>query len=176
MTTTRILVVDDEDRGVELLVRTLRGIGVVETAASADAGWAMFRDGGFDLIVSDQRMPGMSGIELLSRVAQRSPTTGRILLTGYTDLEATLDAINRGHVHAYLTKPCAPPDVQAVVREVMERIERLSPASSPEGEKLAKQVAIVVELAKRIRAQADGEGEVAVLADELLAEAESLLS
>jgi signal transduction histidine kinase len=108
----RILVVDDEKRAVELLARTLRGEGQVETAGTGDEAWARLQAVDFELVISDQRMPGMTGVELLGRVAARDETVGRILLTGYTDLEATVDAINRGRVHAYLHKPCAPDDVR----------------------------------------------------------------
>lgn len=118
----RILVVDDEPRGVELLARTLRGLGRVETAVSGERGWEMASLGSHDLIISDQRMPGMSGVELLSRVAERSEHTGRILLTGYSDLGATIEAINRGRVHAYLTKPCSPNDLELSARSVLERV------------------------------------------------------
>ncbi len=171
-TQTRILVVDDESRGVELLVRTLRGMGEVVTADSADAGWEILQARErFDLIVTDQRMPGMSGIELLSRVAEATPDTGRILLTGYTDLEATLDAINRGQVHAYLTKPCTPPEVQAAVREVLERVHRGDGVSAA----LEKHLAWVVETAKRIGAGAADPGLVGALAAEIAAETQARL-
>ena len=118
----RVLVVDDERRTLELMVRTLRGQARVETAASADEAWVAFQEGGFDLVISDQRMPGMSGVDLLGRVAERDENVGRILLTGFADLEATIEAINRGRVHAYLHKPCSPDDVGLTVRSVLERV------------------------------------------------------
>jgi signal transduction histidine kinase len=117
----RILVVDDERRAVELLVRTLRSEGRIETAASAEEAWQRLEGERFDLVISDQRMPGMTGVELLGRLAERDDHVGRILLTGYSDLEATVEAINRGRVHAYLHKPCAPDDVKVVSRSVLER-------------------------------------------------------
>jgi signal transduction histidine kinase len=118
----RILVVDDERRAVELLVRTLRGDGRVETAASGDEAWARLQREPCDLVISDQRMPGMTGVELFRLLAERDEHVGRVLLTGYTDLEATVDAINRGRVHAYLHKPCAPDDVRLTARGVLERM------------------------------------------------------
>jgi len=117
-----ILVVDDERRAVELLVRTLRGEGRIETAASGDEAWERFQSEPCDLVISDQRMPGMTGVELFRLLAERDEHVGRILLTGYTDLEATVDAINRGRVHAYLHKPCAPDDVRLTARGVLERV------------------------------------------------------
>lgn len=118
----RILVVDDEPRAVELLVRTLRRQADVEAALSGDEAWTIFQGGGFSLVISDQRMPGMTGIELLGRVADEDESTGRILLTGFSDLEATVEAINRGRVHAYLHKPCAPPELIATTRGVLDRV------------------------------------------------------
>jgi signal transduction histidine kinase len=118
----RILVVDDEPRGVELLARCLQKLGRVVRAKGGEEAWELARDSDLDLVVSDQRMPGMSGVELLTRIAERSPATGRILITGYTDLASTIDAINRGRVHAHLTKPCAPEELQLTARSVLERV------------------------------------------------------
>jgi CheY-like chemotaxis protein len=64
------------------------------------------RDGPFAVVVSDMRMPGMSGAEFLSRVRQKAPETVRMLLTGHADLHAAMDAVNRGHILHFLTKPC----------------------------------------------------------------------
>lgn len=119
----RILAVDDEKLGVDLMVRSLRSVGEVVPATSGEAAWERLEREHFDLVVSDQRMPGISGVELLSRVARRGDHVGRILLTGYADIHATVDAINEGQVHAYLHKPC-PPDVMVLtVHSVLERVE-----------------------------------------------------
>lgn len=121
-TKPRILVVDDEPRAVELLARTLRHDGEVVTAESADEAWGHFVEGPFDLVISDQRMPGMSGVDLFGRIVERDEQVGRVLLTGYSDLEATVEAINRGRVHAYLHKPCSPDDLKLTARAVLERV------------------------------------------------------
>ncbi len=119
----RILVVDDEPRGVELLVRALRPLGEVVGEADAEAAWARFSSGEFDVVVCDQRMPGVSGVEFLSRVAAHDDVIGRILLTGFADFDDTVDAINRARVHAYLSKPCPPAHLLATVRSVLERAQ-----------------------------------------------------
>ena len=87
----RFLVVDDEARGVELLKRTLRKLGQVDGASDADEAWERYCGGHYDLVISDQRMPGTPGVELLERVARNNPFTGRILLTGYAELHSAID-------------------------------------------------------------------------------------
>jgi len=118
----RILVVDDQRRGAELMKRTLFSLGEVEMALSGEEGWEIASRGGIDLVISDQRMPGMSGVELLERIAELDEFTGRIVLTGYADVEAAVAAINGGRVHAYLNKPCPPEQLEVTARSVMERM------------------------------------------------------
>lgn len=133
----RILAVDDERRAVELVQRVLRKMAEVETAMSGSEAWRLFEAGDFDLVISDQRMPGMTGVELLSQIAEASPETGRILLTGYADAADTLDAINRAHVHAYLSKPCPPTQLSLTVRSVLERValqRRVAGGGGPGGD------------------------------------------
>ena len=120
---TRILAVDDEHRGLELVARTLKKLGEVQTAPSGDAAWDLIQEQHFELVISDQRMPGMSGVELLTRVAELSPHTGRILITGYADLAATIESINKGRVHAYVTKPCPPDELRLSANAVLERVK-----------------------------------------------------
>lgn len=117
-----ILVVDDEPRGVELLARTLRKLGHVETATSGAEAWEIAQRVRIDLVVSDQRMPGMTGVELLNQIAERDEHVGRVILTGYADLDATVDAINLGRVHAYLRKPCPPEHLRVTVRSVLDHV------------------------------------------------------
>ena len=121
----RILAVDDESRGVELVKRILRKSAEVETATCGEAAWELLQDRDFDLVISDQRMPGMSGVELLARVAEAFPFTGRILITGYAEAVDTVDAINRARVHAYLNKPCPPNQLSLTVDSVLDRVETL---------------------------------------------------
>ncbi len=121
----RILAVDDEQRGVELVKRVLRRIADVDTAMSGEEGWELFQSSDFDLVISDQRMPGISGVDLLANIAEASADTGRILLTGYADTVDTVAAINRAQVHAYLSKPCPPDQLSVTVGSVLERVKTL---------------------------------------------------
>jgi signal transduction histidine kinase len=118
----RILVVDDEPRSLELLVRTLRRLGSVQTFPSGDQAWEAVQKEIPDAIISDQRMPGMKGVDLLARVAGLGVPVGRILLTGYADINATIDAINTGRVHAYVNKPWSPDQLFLTVRTLLERV------------------------------------------------------
>ncbi|MGI9430664.1 MAG: hybrid sensor histidine kinase/response regulator [Myxococcota bacterium] len=120
--TANILVVDDEKRALELLKRTLRKTGDVDLAASGEDAIEKLESKLYDLVISDQNMPGLKGVDVLSIAAERNETCGRILLTGYADLEGTVAAINRGRVHAYLHKPCSPDDLLMVVGNVLERV------------------------------------------------------
>lgn len=117
----KILVVDDEARSTELLVRTLRRLGDVVTAASGEEGWEKFQADDFILVISDQRMSGMQGAQLLAQVAEAQPLTGRILLTGYVDLDATVAAVNEGRIDAYLHKPWSPGQVELSARTLLDR-------------------------------------------------------
>ena len=119
----KILVVDDELRSLELMKRILRPIADVMTAHSADEAWKIVQDVELDLLITDQRMPGTQGVDLLRRAADRDDTLGRILLTGYTDLSSITDAINLGRVHGYLRKPCSPEEVVERVETVLARVD-----------------------------------------------------
>ncbi len=119
-----ILVVDDEPRAVEMVARALRKLGRVETASSGDEAWAMARRGDFDLVVSDQRMPGTSGVELLTRISRHNLQTGRILITAYAEMSDTIAAINEGRIHAYLAKPCSPDEIRTAAKSVLDLVQR----------------------------------------------------
>jgi response regulator RpfG family c-di-GMP phosphodiesterase len=118
----RVLAVDDEQRGIELVARTLRKFGTVDLAMSGEEAWDLFQVAPYDVVVSDQRMPGITGVELLTKIADTGLHAGRILLTGFADFAATVAAINNGRVHAYLNKPCPPDQLRMITTAVFERI------------------------------------------------------
>src|SRR5512143_3889480 len=103
----KVLFVDDELNILRSLERLFMDEAfTVTTAGSGEEGLSLLRDDpAFGLIVSDQRMPGMNGVEFLSRAREIAPEALRIVLTGYADLNATMDAINRGGAYRYITKP-----------------------------------------------------------------------
>jgi len=119
----RILVVDDEPRIVELLKRELGRIYKVLTATSGQEALEVLEKERVVLLVADQRMPGMNGTELMTRVVERCPDTIRILLTGYTDMNALVDAINDGQVYRYISKPWEPEELKIIVKQGIEKYE-----------------------------------------------------
>jgi response regulator RpfG family c-di-GMP phosphodiesterase len=117
-----VLLVDDEELILKSLQRCLRPTGLaVRAALSGPAGLELLGQHPADVIISDMRMPHMSGAEFLAQVAQRWPDSTRILLTGFADAESTMAAINQGGVSAYLTKPWDDERLRAVVREGVDR-------------------------------------------------------
>ncbi len=89
---------------------------------SSEAALRTLEQEHFDVVVCDQRMPGLTGVDLLAWLAEHRPDTGRILLTGYSDIDATIAAINRARVHAYVSKPCPPEQLRVMVRSVVEQV------------------------------------------------------
>jgi CheY-like chemotaxis protein len=101
-----LLLVDDEANILSALKRLLRRDGYdILTAMSAEQGLEMLASHRVDVIISDQLMPGMSGVEFLRRVKTLHPETVRLVLSGYTDLQAVTDAINEGAIYKFLSKP-----------------------------------------------------------------------
>lgn len=101
-----LLLVDDEDNIVASLKRLLRRDGYnVVTANSGAQGLQRLAEHAVDVIVSDQRMPGMTGVEFLRRAKELYPETVRMVLSGYTELQSITDAINEGAIYKFLTKP-----------------------------------------------------------------------
>ena len=103
----KILFVDDEKAVLDGYQRTLRGDFEVDVALGATPALAAIQNKGpYAVVVSDMRMPGLSGAQMLGLVRQRAPDTVRMLLTGYTDLNAAMEAVNEGNIFRFLTKPC----------------------------------------------------------------------
>jgi signal transduction histidine kinase len=118
-----ILCVDDEIDNVQALERIFRAKYTVLKATSGKEALQILDQhrGPVSLIITDQRMPEMTGVEFLSRTIETFPDTIRILLTGYTDIESIVEAVNTGQISRYLTKPWDPVDLQATVDQAVER-------------------------------------------------------
>ncbi|MFT5171944.1 MAG: response regulator RpfG family c-di-GMP phosphodiesterase, partial [Gammaproteobacteria bacterium] len=117
-----VLCVDDEPSILSALRRVLaRDRHEVLIANSAADALEILADRPVDLIISDMRMPNMSGAQFLAEAASRWPDTVRLLLTGYSDLESAADAVNQGGIYRYLAKPWADDDLKLTVREGIDK-------------------------------------------------------
>jgi len=100
-----ILYVDDEVNNLVSFKATFRLKYNVYTAISGEEAIKLLEENQIHIIITDQRMPGMTGVEFLERILEKHPDPMRILLTGYADLNAVIDAVNKGKIFHYLSKP-----------------------------------------------------------------------
>ncbi|MDG0815453.1 hybrid sensor histidine kinase/response regulator [Bdellovibrio svalbardensis] len=123
MTKHTLLCVDDEIDNVDALERLFRRKYTVLKATSGKQALEVLdqNPGPVALIITDQRMPEMTGVEFLEKTLESHPETIRILLTGYTDLESVITAVNKGQIFRYLTKPWDPVDLSNTVDHAIER-------------------------------------------------------
>ncbi len=122
-----MLVVDDEPDNLDLLYRTFRrDFSVLKAESGIQALEILASEGEVAVIISDQRMPEMKGTEFLSKTLPQFPNTVRIILTGFTDIEDLVEAINSGQVYKYITKPWDPNELKGVVQKAAETYEFLN--------------------------------------------------
>ena len=144
----RIMLVDDEKNVLRALERVLASSDC-EVECFTDPEQALLRahTATFDLILSDYRMPGMDGVELLSQLKEMQPDAMRIILSAYSDLNAILTAINQAEVYRYITKPWEPLDLKQTIDSALAHREMLV-----ENRRLAEQV-------RQQQAQLDRQGQ-----------------
>ncbi|HMN06307.1 MAG TPA: response regulator [Flavobacteriales bacterium] len=116
----KVLYVDDEEGNLMAFRASFRREFDVHVAISAADALAWLEENPVHVVISDQRMPGMTGSEFLAIVRKRWPRSVRLLLTGFSDIEAVVDAINLGGIHAYITKPWDPTDLKLRVEQAYE--------------------------------------------------------
>ncbi|MEC4807351.1 MAG: response regulator [Jaaginema sp. PMC 1079.18] len=122
----KMLVVDDEPDNLDLLYRTFRrDFRVYKADSGINALEILQKEGEVAVIISDQRMPEMKGTEFLSQTVPQFPDTVRIILTGFTDVEDLVEAINSGQVYKYITKPWDPNELKGVVEHAAETYDLL---------------------------------------------------
>lgn len=115
-----ILCVDDEPNILSSLKRLFRHKGYqIHLADGGKAALALLEQVAVDLVISDMRMPEMDGVQFLEQVRQRWPDTVRLLLTGYADLASTVDAVNRGEIYRYISKPWDDDDIVLIVHDAL---------------------------------------------------------
>lgn len=115
-----VLYIDDEVHNLTSFRASFRRMFNVFTAESAEEGRTIIEFQNIHVILSDQRMPKMTGIEFFESIKDEHPDPIRILITGYTDINAVIDAINRGQVYKYLTKPWNEEDVRIYIDKAFE--------------------------------------------------------
>jgi response regulator RpfG family c-di-GMP phosphodiesterase len=115
-----ILAVDDEPANLRMLERLFHREYTVLTANSGEEGLELLGQEAVSLIISDQRMPGMTGTEMLKESIRTNPDAVKIILTGYTDVEALIEAINCARVYRYVNKPWDPEKLKETVRAAID--------------------------------------------------------
>lgn len=118
--TIRVLYIDDEPNNITSFKAAFRRVFNVFTAESAEEGKAIVEKEKIHVILSDQRMPKTTGIEFFQSILETHPEPIRILITGYTDINAVIDAINLGQVYKYLTKPWNEDEVKNTILKSYE--------------------------------------------------------
>ena len=132
-----ILYIDDEENNLTAFKATFRREYKIHLAISADEGRKVLEKEHIDIIITDQRMPDETGVEFLASILDKYPEPIRILLTGYTDIEAVIDAINRGQVYRYITKPWNEQELRMNIENAFE-VFRLRKENKELLEKLKK--------------------------------------
>ncbi|MGH0036160.1 MAG: response regulator [Myxococcota bacterium] len=117
----RILIVDDEEAILETMTFTFMDVYEVITTTDARRGIELLDEHApVAVVITDQRMPEMTGVEFLAKVVERHPDTVRIILTGFADMDATIQAINEGQVYAYINKPWEPDQLKQLVARAVD--------------------------------------------------------
>jgi two-component system response regulator HupR/HoxA len=140
-----VLIVDDEPAIRESLELTLGAEHRIFTAEGGEQGLEILEREQIACVIADQVMPGMSGVEFLEKVSERSPTTIRMMLTGYADMPSLMRAINESQIYRYIPKPWEPDELRLNVQRALENYEL-----GFENEKLGAQLAAAME---RLRAE-----------------------
>jgi signal transduction histidine kinase len=121
-----ILVIDDEPDVVRSVKDLLRlDYNVIATTNPAEAMDRLGR-GGIHVAMTDQRMPGMTGVQLLTEIRNQYPEIIRLLFTGYADMKAVIDAVNQGQIYRYITKPWDADELQLIIREACSQYDLLA--------------------------------------------------
>jgi response regulator RpfG family c-di-GMP phosphodiesterase len=146
-----ILYVDDEENNLFSFKATFRLKYNVFTAISGNDAIAILREHPeIEIIITDQKMPNMTGVEFLETIIPEFPDPMRILLTGYADLTATIDAVNKGKIFHYLNKPWKEEELDATIQSAYEKyIENITTKKRAERTEIAEQLANQMEFMLR---------------------------
>lgn len=117
-----IVYVDDEEKSLEYFKRVFEDQFRIITASNAKEGYRIFEEHKDEvaILITDQRMPGEKGVNLLQRVRRASPRVLRMLVTAYSDLDAAIDAVNSGAIYKYINKPWSIPELRVILKHGLE--------------------------------------------------------
>ena len=164
----RVLFVDDDERVLNALRALFRADYDVVIAGNAEEAMALLRAEAVPIVVSDQRMPGTTGVEFLREVRKAFPRTVRLLLTGYSDLAAMVGSINEGEVFRFVKKPWDNEEIRATLADAAAVAARLNSTPAPRKESPAEGSILVVDaqqgLARGLEKLVAGKAEVKLVA------------
>jgi len=120
----RLLIVDDEPDMLDFMERVFRSQYEVVRASSGEEALRLLGQKKFAVVITDQKMPQMTGVELLERIGQRLPYLVKVLLSGFTDVPEIERAMDRAGIHNYVVKPIDSEKLRAAVKEAIERHAR----------------------------------------------------
>lgn len=115
-----VLFVDDEESNLFSFKANFRIRYNVFTAISGEAALKLLETQPVEVIITDQRMPGMTGVELLGQIVEKYPEPMRILLTGFADMNAVIEAVNKGKIYHYLTKPWNEEELDSTIQRAYQ--------------------------------------------------------
>jgi response regulator RpfG family c-di-GMP phosphodiesterase len=153
----RVLFVDDEPHVLEAIQRTLRKQVDLQTATGGIDGLRILRDEGpFALVVSDMRMPVMNGAQFLAKVREQAPDAVRMILSGQSDIQAAIAAVNEGHIYRFLSKPCPPEQLLAGVEEGLKQYRLITSEKVLLEQTLSGAVRMLIEILGMVSPAASG--------------------
>ncbi len=150
----RILFVDDEQHILASYRRNLRKGWDVVTALGGETALEIFDSKGpFAVVVSDMRMPGMNGVQLLTRIKEKDPDTVRMILTGYADFNTAMEAVNEGNIFRFLTKPCPPELLNQVLGEAVRQYQLIKSEQELLNKTLRGSIQVLIEILSMVDQQ-----------------------
>ncbi len=143
----KVLCVDDDPNVLRAYSRTLRNKFELDTATGGEEALRLTREKGpYAVVVSDMRMPGMDGVELLCRIRELSPNTVRMMLTGNADQQTAIDAVNEGQIFRFITKPCPPEVLAQVIETGIEQYRLITAERELLSKTLARAIRVLTEI------------------------------
>jgi response regulator RpfG family c-di-GMP phosphodiesterase len=153
----RILCVDDDPNILQAYQRTLRKQFQLETVLGAEAAlMAVAQHGPYAIVVADMRMPGMNGVELLSRIKTTAPDTVRMMLTGNSDQQTALEAVNEGEIFRFLNKPCPPETLAKALQAGLRQYQLVTAERELLSKTLSGSVKLLTDMLGLMNAAASG--------------------